>query len=234
MFSKFKAFSLSEVLIVISIIGVLATLVLPSVSNGLEEQQIISKLRKIYPELEVAYNNIVSEHGKPIEWNLANNANVATMTQKMYEYTLEQLPVQKACGTSAGCFPSWTAVDDNNQWYKMVLKDGTFLAVGVENMNQIRSNVAGSSGQDADDIACKGYMGKYFVDVLGKDGDDESGHDIFEFSMCYDNGLVPDGDGPNGPSLSASNGYTAWALKAGNLDYLKCNDLNWETKRTCK
>ena len=32
-----------------------------------------------------------------------------------------------------------------------------------------------------------------------------------------------------GSGLSTSN----WAVFNGNLDYLKCNDLNWETKTTC-
>lgn len=240
MFNKIKAFTLAEVLAVLGIIGVISALTLPNLTRDMEERKCISALRKVYPELETAYSDIVSEHGLPVAWNLANNADNKTVSKQMYDYMLEKLSVSKSCENKAGCFPSWKWVETesgSDGYYKMILKDGAALAIGMYDMSSMRTSVANHAhytGNNAD-TSCNGYMGKFIVDVNGSSGENDEGYDIFEFYLCADNGFIADGDSPNGPVISNKKGATAWALKAGNRDYLKCaNQLNWNTKRTCK
>ena len=232
--SRFKAFSLAEVLIVVALIGVVASLTIPNVSSNMEEHKSISALRKIYPELEAAYNDIIAEHGKPIEWSVSNTSSKTELAEQMYNYTREKLNVNKVCSNGTGCFKSYNELEtaaDHVNYYKMILKDGAFLAVGMQRMGDIRNNVKNNT---LSEDFCRGYMGKYIVDVNGMKGENAPGYDIFEFYMCYDTGLTPDGDTPDGPKTTAGVG-TAWALKAGNRDYLKCaSSLNWNTKRSCK
>lgn len=240
MFEKLKSFSLAEVLVVVAIIGITATLTLPNLNNNIEERKVISAVRKIYPELDAVYAGIISEHGKPVEWNLAKDASIQTMSNQLYQYVLQKVSTVKQCGNSQGCFPSYPNVETvayANEYYKMILKDGAFLAVSVGvdvgNMAALKSKVANHGKRTDSENFCHGYMGKFIVDVNGMKGENQPGYDIFEFYLCNDEGFVADGDNPAGPNANADSG-TAWAIKAGNRDYLKCNGLNWETKRSCK
>lgn len=235
---KLKAFSLSEVLIVVALIGIVASLTLPNVSDDVDENKVISALRKIYPELATAYDDIVAEHGKPVDWNMPNNASGIDMTTKMAEYLKEKLPVKKDCGFNSGCFPSndQNNIDTYSGMYKMVLKDGSALAIEFLSKSAMLTKIANHESLHPQDNEqyCDGAMGRIKVDVNGSTGDNLHGYDVFEFQMCYGNGFVADGDNPEGP-MSDPTWSTAWALKAGNRDYLKCpNDLNWKTKRSCK
>lgn len=235
MLKKIVAFSLSEVLLVVGIIGLVAALTLSNLNNNVEERKCIAALRKIYPELEQAYQGVIAEHGRPAEWPAAAAASANTMTDYMNNFVQSHLSILKSCGrTTTGCFPSYNDVENDSNYSNMLLKDGSSLSIYIGNMADIRSNVNNHFTSDPTDNFCHGYMGKFIVDVNGPKGENQPGYDIFEFYMCYDEGLVADGDNPAGPTATAASG-TAWALKAGNRDYLKCaNQLNWNTKRSCK
>ena len=68
------------------------------------------------------------------------------------------------------------------------------------------------------------------------------GKDIFSFLVYPAKGLVPSGSTTgnlkNYCSKQNPTGYddqcTAWVMFHGNMDYLKCDDLNWKTKTKCK
>ena len=235
MLKKIFAFSLSEVLVVVGIIGVVAALTLPNLSHNVEERKCISALRKIYPEIENAYQQVVAEYGRPVEWSAAADASSNKMTDYMNEFIQKYFSIIKNCGRSTkGCFPSYNNVENDTTYSNILLKNGASLSIFVGGMSAIRSNVNNHGTSANDDNFCHGYMGKFIVDVNGPQGENQPGYDIFEFYMCYDEGLVADGDNPAGPTATAASG-TAWALKAGNRDYLKCaNQLNWNTKRSCK
>lgn len=86
--------------------------------------------------------------------------------------------------------------------------------------------------------------GVFMIDINGLKGPNVDGKDLFAFILFKD-GLVPKGrnfdhsqhnfennckDG-NPKTLGAC---TAWVLQNQNLDYLHCNDLDWNTKTKCK
>ena len=229
---RLKGFSLSEILVVVGLIGVVAALTLPNVNNDVEERKVIAALRKIYPELATAYDEIVAEHGKPVDWNMPNNASDVDMTAKMAEYMKEKLPVQRDCGFNSGCFTS----NNSNRMYKLLLKDGTSLIIESVSKENMLTNIAEHENRHPEDEdCCEGYMVRFIFDVNGESGENRLGYDIFEFKGCYWNGFIASGDLEAGPSSDNPVFGTAWALKAGNRDYLKCpDDLNWNSKRTCK
>jgi len=219
-----KAFTLAEVLMVIAVIGITASLTLPQVNNGMEDKKVVAALRKIYPELQSAYEAVVSKHGSPVEWTVPSGS---TRSSMMYNYLLQELSVAKGCGSSSGCFISDNNLETASLHYKMILKDDSFLSVWVNNddLNTVIRNV--QTGSDN----C-GHMGDIYVDVNGKNGENQNGMDIFGFNICYEGGITPKGTELSTPYTADAK--TAWVIKAGNRDYLKCNDLNWNTKRTCK
>ena len=235
MFNKLKSFSLAEVLTVVAIIGVVATLSVPNLNRNIEEKKWVAALRKIYPELETAYAQIIGNYGKPMGWDLRNNADAGDVSWRAYAYLSYILSPSKECyKSSTGCFASYGTVENDDNYYKMMLKDNSFLAVKMLSMSDIRSKVENHETSSNNDDFCHGYMGHIFVDVNGLQGENQLGRDIFKFYICNDEGIVADGDRPSGPVASADNA-TAWVLKAGNRDYLKCAaQLNWSTKRSCK
>jgi len=216
MFKHFKAFTMAEVLMVIAVIGVTAALALPTMTTGLDEKNSVSAIRKIYPEIETAYTELVTEYGKPPEWtDVSSNSDATTMTTSFHNKLMEKL------GTT-------TNIDNAN----FIMKDGSQVTVAMDKMSDIISHLATSSNNNS----CMGSMGTITVDINGtRKGENSNGYDIFRFLVCFEQGIVPEGDSNSGPTAVANATNTAWIIKAGNRDYLKCaSSLSWATKRTCK
>lgn len=216
MFKHFKAFTMAEVLMVIAVIGVTAALALPNVTSDLDEKNVVSALRKIYPEIETSYTELVTQYGKPPEWtDVTSSSNASAMTTSFHNKLVEKLGISKDVSNSS-----------------FILKDGAQVTVSMNKMSDIISNLATSSSNNT----CLGSMGTITVDVNGlKKGENTNGRDTFQFLVCYEQGIVPAENSTSGPLASSNGTNTAWVLKAGNRDYLKCaSSLSWSTKRTCK
>ena len=73
-----------------------------------------------------------------------------------------------------------------------------------------------------------------WVDLDGSNkGKNQVCHDIFRF--YYNNtGVIPDGQGAADNTSVNENNCTAWVIRYDNMDYLKCSDLKFGGKTTCK
>ncbi len=67
---KKRAFTLSEVLITLGIIGVVVAFTFPVLISKYQEQVIISKYKKMYSTLSNAYNLAIAENGSPEQWEV--------------------------------------------------------------------------------------------------------------------------------------------------------------------
>lgn len=224
-----KAFTMAEVLMVLAVIGVVAAMALPRLSDNVDEQALVAGVRKAYSDLQIAYDAMVTRYGEPDGW-LSGFGKDSTKrkeaTELLKNRLKESLDVDLDCGDSdTGCMS--TSITDA---YYLKLKSGTGLAISI--------------ASDLD-FTCSDFQDKYYpcafgniyVDVNGPDkGPNQDGYDIFDFVLSA-NGVEPEG-------LSYDSGIyiyddipnmnTAWAIKAGNLDYNKCfSDLSWANKRTC-
>lgn len=218
---KFIAFTLAEVLIVLGIIGVAAALTLPTLNDDVEDKKVVAKLRKIYPELDGIYESIVQTYGKPYEWSVPSGQTPASMMQQYFE---EMGGVTKSCGTGTGCFSG--TIDSNNNYRKFLMKDGSSVGITIDSSDDL----AKVDPQD-DENYCRGQVGHILVDVNGPKGENSYGYDVFKFELCS-NGVKAGGE-RNHYVDSGSEYNTAWVIDAGNRDYLRCNDLSWDSKRTC-
>lgn len=243
-----KAFTLSEVLITLAIIGVVAALTVPSLVAKQQEKSTVVALKKTYSTLSNAFDLAVRENGTPDTWGLVamgDSTGLARLNNIMSPY----LKIQKNCGTGVGCFPNKPYLDLNNvektNLYtftgssKLILNDGTLVS-----LRQLSGDCAVNYGSSS---ALRSVCGMFSVDINGLKGPSQIGVDYFSFFFTK-NGLIPVGlqaqtTYPHSDFCNKSkssivgwhNGLScsAWVLHNENMEYLKCNNLSWTGKATC-
>ena len=237
--NKKTAFTLAEVLITLTIIGVIAAITIPNLIQNYQEHATVNKVKKFYTTLTNAYAQAVKEYGPADEWNL-NTSNVQD-AEKIYERIfMPYFKIAKNCGVEnlGNCFSdiyykllngSNNSVKyTSNKYYKILLTDGTIITVR-----------SGSSSADAD------YQAAINIDVNGNKPPNVIGVDMFAFMIRND--IVTPIGLPVGINAQESFnehcanktqatgwGCAAWLIYKGNMDYLHCNDLTWNGKNKCK
>ena len=244
-FCNKNAFTLAEVLITLGIIGVVAAMTMPSLIASHKEKETVSKLKKVYSTLSNAFLLADEKYGTPDNWELieydspegANN-----LLSKLAEF----MNVAKYCGNAAGCNTDVQYkylngskynydLDSNTTYAKLILADGTMLAVNIRepDCKQERGHTA----------VLKNVCGTFSVDINGPKPPNQIGRDRFGFILSK-YGIIPHGSEQetmysfdnNCKDISTHHGFgcTAWVIFNENLDYMHCNDLNWENKTKCK
>ena len=243
-----KAFTLAEVLVTLTIIGVVSAMTIPTLSNKSKEHITVNKVRNTYSILSNAYRQVISDNGSWSEWNLPNdgswfNGKNAKLLLDMF---VPYLKIQKYCGTKAdNCWPSdkpfkWlngetnSGVKFNNQapYSTVLLQNGISLAFyKLEAVN--------------DALNHESTTGLIYA-WIKPGGEEVVGKDIFVFSIS-DAGVFPVGVDhtinkekkdwiDNDCSIKkggTGQACTAWVLYKGNMDYLHCDDLSWNGKQKC-
>ena len=243
-----KCFTLAEVLITLSILGIVAAISIPNLIQNYKEKTTITRLKKAYSYLQNAYDMAVAIHGPYLTWfdmsNMDSSAN-SVRNSRVFNYLLkEQFQYAKECGFSDdGCFAlnkckglgggsidipnpctnkTWIW-DNNGTWRRILLKDG--IAIGVQG----RRNDS-NFGQMRDGAL---IYDKVSVDINGPKAPNEMGKDIFMFALT-DKGIYPKG-GPDYYEAGywwttnwnickkgyPSHGCAYFALKNGNMSYLR-------------
>ena len=233
---KKTAFTLAETLIVMGIIGVVAALTIPSLTNSTNNKDIVAKVRKAHTNLEDAFGRMVGTYGEIDEWNDALSSN--TLGKRM----IGSMKLTKNCGVTAtgNCFANNTTVyasngtsaatnaETNTGMFKVIKADGVSLGIYVDNTTCTASAGANVS-QDLKEIC-----GVAFIDVDGPNkGKNRHGQDLFEFYITK-KGVYPVGSADDekfkykdnctktGQNTTAqSQSCTAWVVYNANLDYKK-------------
>ena len=205
MIKKSIAFTLAESLLVMGVIGIVATLVVPNLKNNSEDQVYVAKARKVYTEIETAYERAVLKYGDPKDWTKAQtNAHLQ-----------EFLNVKKVC-TDATCTQSMAICGKNYA----ILKDGSSFCCGyvydVINTSDLIVDLDGPQ---------KGYNteGKDIFRIHIELGNGITTSKIRAFHHTPVSGAAP-----------TNSNYLQWILDYGNMDYNKGCGVAWETKTSCK
>lgn len=242
-----NAFTLAEVLITLGVIGVVAALTIPILSQNADEKATVTALKKAYSTLSQAYKLAEQDNGSPDTWGIVASSppnGDAPMLNNIKPY----LNLAKDCTSgSKGCFP--TGVDylylgppfgsfgifDNQTYPKIRLSNGTSIFA-------VASSASCSSPGGGTTDALQNVCGTYRVDINGNKGPNQLGRDLFVFYLTRD-GIIPYGSQPEAVFPFSSScrdksnqtglGCTAWVLFNENLDYLHCNTLGWGIKSTC-
>lgn len=228
-FKRYVAFTLAEILIVVSIVGIVAELTLPALIQNAQEKAIVSNTQKAFTVFSQAIKMSVIENG-PIEtWGCADNS---CWFNKITPY----LQVAKNCGlnTGQGCFPSvmyWrldkTAGQGN--WDTAATYPKARLTDGMSFFTQhINSNCLSIVTGNANNLALNNVCSYIFVDVNGNNQPNTCGNDFLMFWVTK-YGVVPGGtpdDTANPLSSTCSNksgigyGCAAWIIYKQNQAYL--------------
>lgn len=182
------AFTLAEVLITLGIIGVVASMTLPTLNQKLDERANISMLKKFYTEFANATNLIIYDHGEPSSWGLVdNNAESSAMVLNLYK---ERLNMSKVCmegDTTCFSFPVYKyngvakiTANEYSSWQlkSFVLNNGVTCFFDVNNGNF-----------------------SVFFDVNGKKKPNKLGVDVFAWAVNGKGKIVRYTD----PSISSGN-----------------------------
>lgn len=200
-----NGFTLSEVLLVLTVIGVVASLTIPTLIQRLSNDQAVPRVKKTFSTLQQAYNAILLDNGGSITGSLfvAGNSNTNIMN------TLStKLNFVKNCGTNSGCLYSsaqyllsGNAYSANTEtsyasWGKAVLADGTLLR-----LNTYNNDCAYSEGALVS-VICANVD----VDINGMSGPNTVGRDVFSFWVTKD-GIMPKGSKDLQDCITTTNGW---------------------------
>lgn len=237
-----KAFTLSEILITILIIGTVCAMTIPNLIQNQQEQETVVSLKKAYSTLSNAYTLAVQENGTPDFWGLTVGAD-----PKILSNIFPYLHINKDCTDgSKGCFPPGVRykylapnmdalIFDDENYPKAKLSDGMLLIGWVNN--------ATCENHIGDTPALNSICGRYWVDINGYKNPNQYGKDLFQFHITK-YGIIPFGvvaqtadytfeNSCKTQSTAKGTGCTAWVIYNENMDYLHCNDLSWDGKHTC-
>lgn len=184
---RFLGFSLSEALIAIAIVGIIAAITIPNVVASYQKQTMLTLLQKTYLELsqnltvlqteaynKTFYQSLLSLQGRSVT-NTAGKFLVGDANNKPYYNVL------KDCETTAQpCFAaSYSNINGNstqafscNNGYNVVLKSGTAMCI-----------IPADAGNPA----------TVHIDVNGPDSPNIGGRDMFTFYI-YDDFTIDEKD----------------------------------------
>ena len=231
-FFKFnkKAFTLAEVLVTLTIIGVVSSMTIPTLHQRHTEQATVNKVKKFYSTASQAYQKAVVEYGDIDTWGVTG----ATKEDALIIYNnmiKNNFKIMVDCGFENtkkcvydGFYKHFNGTgqvryDDASyaNYYKMLLNDGSSV--------WIRG--------DKDQII------NFFIDVNGAQKPNQWGKDLFGGSVL--NGKFLPGGTPGSlnefdktcKKSGTGFGCAAWVVYKGNMDYLHCDDLSWNGKQKC-
>jgi len=242
------AFTLAETLIVMGIIGVVAALTIPSLTNSTNNKDIVAKVRKAHTNLEDAFGRMIGTYGELDEWGETFNSDI------LGKRLISSMKLTKNCGIkndadNATCFGAGTklyeskdtvridGVEKSDKVYKVIKADGVSLGIDVSNAS-CGENAGDKVTQDLKEIC-----GIAVIDVDGPNkGKNKQGQDLFQFYIAK-KGIYPVGSADDerfnykeyctktgADTTKDSPACTAWVVVNANLDYKKAkNDGTCQT-----
>lgn len=229
MIKKTIAFTLAEVLITLGIIGVVAAMTIPTLMNNTNNQEIVSRVKKVYSSFTQAFSQAELNDGPVDGWGwIASGSGAGAIN--VLNVLSNYLSITKNCGTAdLSCFPSVGYKDLNglgvdgfstaNYISRAILNDGTSIAIITRSANC--TDVRGAT------LALTNSCGAIYADVNGFRGPNQVGKDLFLFYITK-YGIVPLGTAAETaypPSdcdkTQLGKACAAWVLEKGNMDYLK-------------
>ncbi len=233
---KKAAFTLSEILITLGIIGAVAAMTIPVLVNKYRDRQYVTSLKKAVSILDNAYRLAIYENGgtndfgyldpeyvplPPEEGSGVYNKNGNYNSDIFFQAMSKHLNIIKDCGKNSdeGCFP---------ETIKSPFRDETWNLIDMQGKS--RRFFILSDGMSIGITPSFAY-----IDVNGLKDPNTLGVDVFQIAF-NDNSIGWYDDGSQGTLQCYSNEFTcsSWVIVNDNIDYIHCNDLNWKTKTKCK
>lgn len=205
-----KAFTLAEVLITLTIIGVVAALTIPTLMKSVEQQQYLTALKKAYTTANQAIIQMTADYN--CTGDLSCTGIFGSDRDATFNTFVSYFKTSKVCGTSATekCWADsfWDTYDGSgttwyapNTWgasnyYNFITVDGmSYSFISMAN------NCTSSATADTTNPFSK-WCGAFFLDINGLKPPNRLGRDVFRFYITNGKGpLIL----PYGSSLHPTN-----------------------------
>lgn len=170
---RFFGFTLSEVLITLTVIGVVAAITLPPLIQNYQKQVFVNQLKKEYSTINQAFQKIMADEGVDSIDNLSDDANGI-----------------KISGNQRVDLGKYLKIVDNKEEYSSptgykLLYGGTFSTYNLNTLYLSDGAILFINPYDTPFIN---------IDVNGKKGPNVVGRDLFCFNLHKNGRLVPYGD----------------------------------------
>ena len=202
--NKKNAFTLAEVLITLSIIGVISALTVPTLVNDYQRKTNVIQLRKVVNDIYNAADMLITEEGK-------SKFSATTGYNNLDEFATKRLKVLKTCSSTNTneCFASenYTPIDGGT--------GETFSCAG--NSYILASSSAICMTKDTNGSILVN------IDINGAEGPNIGGRDMFVFYIRKDGETSPCSSGTCSPSVSTCKGSSK-----GEDCYGVLAEANWE------
>lgn len=228
-----KGFTLAEVLITLGIIGVVAAMTMPILTEKISNIVFVNKLKKMYSVMSQAMMFTIVSEGDYSSLSVANGS-VASI-ENWYKKTLKpQLRISKECMNVAGCWPKGVKTLGGTDPY--CNRNG----IGIGDDIIIFKTIDGYNVSiDAYNYSPDGRFGvKFkengsdflvvFVDVNGDDNPNIVGKDIFMFIFSPDVGFVPAGRNVSDDVVNRNCSKSDTTDNAGYYCFEKIVRNNWK------
>lgn len=230
-----KAFTLAEVLITLTIIGVVAAITIPVVVQKIEKQENVAKLKKIFSALNQC-NLILKAEGLNIEDTIIEGSEEDTSTLDHFSTILK---IEKNCKKNTGCLYETPVKYLNGVTYttnfetkkasyaKGITIDGVLIVLNNYSSTCVSTGDGNGTGLADSNALLNNTCGYILVDVNGKKGPNTVGRDIFNF-WTTKKGVFPFGS--NGDGYGCDPNSSDWEEEEGHgcaARVLRENDINY-------
>ena len=189
-FIRKKGFTLAEVLLVLTIIGIIASLTIPNLITTTQNSATVASVRKAYSSFSQAYSSFVADDTKMESIFVAGTGTPVIALS----YFATKLNLIKNCGTGTGCFSDtvYTSlnnipvdnINENTVLAKGILADGTFIGISAI--------LAGGCQTILGTGPLVNTCGTIVIDINGYKKPNKFGRDLFTFWITK-TGIFPCG-----------------------------------------
>ena len=209
-----KAFTLSEVIITLSIIGIIAAIVIPNVYNGYKKRILVTQLKSAYSQVSSA-----------VDIAIALNGNKFWCNNNFKKFVAPNLKIKLDCSgvTKDNCLPVQDykaprmSQADSNQSYCLCHGKGQLDRQYCYSSKFVLSNGIIVSARDSsnDNMQSEDSYDLY-IDVNGEKGPNKLNYDLFLFVMTKNGLELPDVVHGGGNNCLY---YTKRVLTTNKIDY---------------
>ena len=242
---KRVAFTLAEVLITLTIIGVIAALTIPNLMQKWEDNAEISALKTAYSIIDNAIKIAIAENGPIDSWDWPTNPDTqyGTGNEEFFGRTIAKyLKVKTFCTSSWGynkC-TNYGHCESNGNCYFKKLANNELYGKGAWTNNGIsQAQMVLENGMivwfSIVSPTKPGTPNNVLIDTNGRKGPNKFGYDVFYvyfkgsgLKTFWSSSWTPSTDcNPTINSSSSGTSCAYWVMRKGNMDY-KYRDISSE------
>lgn len=235
---RLRAFTLSEVLTTLGIIGIVAAMTMPMLIQKYKERETVIRVKKFYSVFSQAYSMAVLENGTIDTWGLEDSERDEDGLYTDGSLAQNELFIKKIIPYLKKI--NYVSISKDNSTLGFVMPDGTRIVGLWFDISNCSENPKLSCGDLDIATDIKPKYNRTSEDQ--KDPNSQIRSSIFNFEIFQDQ-IVPHGMRSDNPAIYFDNYCktgkryslcTSWVILNGNMDYLHCPDeLSWNGKTKC-